>query len=180
MNTTVEALKNTYVELGGKLTDTYAAIAGGIPVSDYVVIPDVINAIGQIAGTTIELPAVSGADDGSVLGVVSGKWAKVAPSGKEIQKATYTVTTTDGYAALNNKNIDGATIVGAIVTSQPTGVSNNQTITVVPSYQFGSGTSAVPTLSFATWAKSGDYVQLTPIADQDVTVDVYYILANDD
>ena len=76
MNTTVEALKNAYVELGGSLTDTYSAIAGGIPVSDYVVIPDVINAIAQIAGTTIDLPAVSNTDNGDVLIVADGKWAK--------------------------------------------------------------------------------------------------------
>ena len=235
MNTTVEALKNTYVELGGSLSDTYEDIAGGIAVSDYVVIPDVINAIAQIAGTTIELPAVSstdngdvlmvsggkwakgdmpnelptvsgddngdvltvvegawskaevpkelptvsGADDGSVLKVVSGAWAKVAPSGQEIQKATITVTTSSGCAVLNNNNINGATIVGAIVTSQPTGVLDTDSLIVVPSYQFGSGGSITPTLCIATWGIDS-YVQLTPIADQQVTIDVYYIAANDD
>lgn len=47
MNTTVNALKNLYVAFGGELTDTYADIADGVPVSDYVVTPDVINAIAQ-------------------------------------------------------------------------------------------------------------------------------------
>lgn len=47
MNTTVQALKNLYVALGGELTDTYAEIADGVPVSNYVVTPDVINAIAQ-------------------------------------------------------------------------------------------------------------------------------------
>ena len=49
MNTTVEALKGLYVVLGGQLTDTYADIAGGIAVSDYVLIPDCIQAITQKA-----------------------------------------------------------------------------------------------------------------------------------
>lgn len=49
MNTTVEALKGLYVVLGGQLTDTYTDIAGGIAVSDYVLIPDMIQAITQKA-----------------------------------------------------------------------------------------------------------------------------------
>lgn len=80
MNTTVEALKNAYVELGGNLTDTYESIAGGIPVSDYVVIPDVINAISEKLSTVIEsiskaeLPSVTADDNGKVLKVVDGAW----------------------------------------------------------------------------------------------------------
>lgn len=78
MNTTVEALKGLYVVLGGQLTDTYADIAGGIAVSDYVLIPDCIQAITQKASTAVkaELPAVTAEDNGSVLKVVDGKWAK--------------------------------------------------------------------------------------------------------
>lgn len=51
MNTTVIALQNLYVALGGSLTDTYEDIADGIAVSNYVVIPDVINAIAQLKAT---------------------------------------------------------------------------------------------------------------------------------
>ena len=76
MKVTVNSLKDLYVSLGGQLTDTFEVIAGGVPVADYTTIPDVIEACSKIAGSTIELPAVSGADDGKVLKVIDGKWAK--------------------------------------------------------------------------------------------------------
>lgn len=47
MDTTIVALQNLYVALGGDLTDTYDDIANGAPVSDLVIIPDMINAIAQ-------------------------------------------------------------------------------------------------------------------------------------
>ena len=78
MNTTVEALKNLYVALGGALTDYYSGIAGGIPVSDYVLIPDCNSAIVKVAPAAIAavLPEVSESDEGKVLKVNSeGKWA---------------------------------------------------------------------------------------------------------
>ena len=74
MNTTVEALKGLYVALGGQLTDTYNSIAGGITVSNYVLIPDCIQAITQVV-TGAELPAVTADDNGKVLKVVDGEWA---------------------------------------------------------------------------------------------------------
>lgn len=45
--TNVEALKNLYVSCGGNLEDTYEDIADGIPVSEYAVIPDIVNAISK-------------------------------------------------------------------------------------------------------------------------------------
>lgn len=48
MNTTVMALQSLYVKLGGELTDAYDGIADGIPVGDYVLIPDVIEACTQL------------------------------------------------------------------------------------------------------------------------------------
>lgn len=102
MDNNITALQGLYVALGGQLTDTYDAIAGGAPVSNYVIIPDVINAIsalitahgitalpsgtdGQVltlddgewvaADVPSELPAVDAGDDGSVLKVVDGEWA---------------------------------------------------------------------------------------------------------
>lgn len=46
---TIQSLKELYVKLGGSLTDTYSGIAGGIPVSDYTVIPDMIEAISEVS-----------------------------------------------------------------------------------------------------------------------------------
>ncbi len=66
MNTTVDELKALYVELGGSAAD----------VVDIVTIPDMIAELANVAGSTIELPAVSASDNGDVLTVVSGKWAK--------------------------------------------------------------------------------------------------------
>lgn len=75
----VYALKELYKALGGDLTDTYAAIADGAAVGDYSTIADCILAIAKVvASAGIELPAVSGADNGNVLTVVEGKWAKAA------------------------------------------------------------------------------------------------------
>lgn len=68
MDTTIDALKNLYVALGGDADD----------VANITIIPDMINAIAAIAGSTLELPKVKSTDNGSVLTVVSGKWAKAA------------------------------------------------------------------------------------------------------
>lgn len=87
MNTTVKSLQDVYVSMGGQLTDTYEDIAGGIPVSDYTTNPDVIAALAQIAGSTIELPGVSEADNGEVLTVVDGAWSK-APVRQELPIVT--------------------------------------------------------------------------------------------
>ena len=103
MKTTVEALKEVYVSLGGALTDTYSTIADGVPVSDYSTNPDVIAAISERAASAgIELPAVTSADNGDVLTVVNGAWGKAtlrkpvavyipsddegAPDGMELKK----------------------------------------------------------------------------------------------
>lgn len=59
MISTVNSLKDLYVKMGGSLTDTYEGIANGVPVADYNVIPDMIEAITQKAG--------SGGGGGSVL-----------------------------------------------------------------------------------------------------------------
>jgi hypothetical protein len=48
MDKNVNALKNLYIAEGGSLTDTYADIADGIPVSDYSRSADVINAIAEL------------------------------------------------------------------------------------------------------------------------------------
>lgn len=70
MDNTIVALKNLYVALGGSADD----------VANIVIIPDMINAIASLvsSGATAELPKVSSTDNGKVLTVVSGKWAKAA------------------------------------------------------------------------------------------------------
>ena len=70
MDNTIIALQNLYVALGGTATD----------VADITIIPDMINAIATLvsSGATAELPKVSSTDNGKVLTVVSGKWAKAA------------------------------------------------------------------------------------------------------
>ena len=78
--TTVEALKAVYTSLGGELTDTYENIADGIPVADYVIIPDVISAISaRAASAGIELPKTTASDNGKILTVVNGAWDKADP-----------------------------------------------------------------------------------------------------
>lgn len=69
--TTIDALKNLYVELGGNLED----------VENINFIPKMIDALSEIAGSTIELPGVTAEDNGDVLTVVEGKWAKAAAGG---------------------------------------------------------------------------------------------------
>jgi len=138
MNTTVKSLQDVYVALGGKLTDTYEDIDGGVPVSDYTTIPDVIEAISQLAGKTLklpkttsadtgkllvvnedgdwdkgdapeELPDVTASDNGSVLSVVNGAWAKKTPnfSDGEITNLRFeiAVPTTISLANLKNEMI---------------------------------------------------------------------------
>lgn len=71
-NLNVEGLKEIYVALGGSADD----------VAGISTIPEMLTAIAPYAqASAAELPAVTGADDGDVLTVVSGKWAKAAPAG---------------------------------------------------------------------------------------------------
>lgn len=48
MDTTIQALQNLYVAMGGSLTDTYETVADGTPVANLVIIPDMINAIAAL------------------------------------------------------------------------------------------------------------------------------------
>ena len=67
MDTTVKALKNLYVALGGDVDD----------VADISRIPDMIEAFVTVLPAAIAavLPAVTAEDNGSVLKVANGKWA---------------------------------------------------------------------------------------------------------
>lgn len=64
---TIEALQQLYVALGGDIKD----------VQNITITPEMISALTDVAAAAAsELPAVKGADNGKVLTVVSGKWAK--------------------------------------------------------------------------------------------------------
>lgn len=65
--TNVEALKTLYVALGGSADDFTATTNA-----------DAIALIATVVGTAVapELPKVTSSDNGKVLTVVSGKWAK--------------------------------------------------------------------------------------------------------
>lgn len=134
MNTTVNELKELYESLGGTPSD----------VAGITTIPDMIAALAEVAGTTIELPAVSSTDNGDVLTVVSGKWAKADPptelpavssadngkilgvSGGEWRKVVndipvrgkYTVTwaniSADGGYTVPNSELDGAVLAAGV------------------------------------------------------------------
>ena len=67
MDSTVKALKNLYVALGGDADD----------VANVSRIPDMIEAVATVAeaATAKELPVVTADDNGKVLKVAGGKWS---------------------------------------------------------------------------------------------------------
>lgn len=96
MKRTVKALQDLYVKLGGSLTDTYNGIANGIKVGLYKRIPDIIEAVKEKASGGAGLPEVTAADNGDVLTVVEGAWAKAdAPSGGDVLNVGFSVSFTD-------------------------------------------------------------------------------------
>ena len=76
----VDALKALYTAMGGNITnDYYSDIADGVKVGEYSQISDCILALAKlVASIGIELPAVTGLDNGNVLTVVEGAWAKAS------------------------------------------------------------------------------------------------------
>lgn len=64
---TVEALQALYVAFGGNIED----------VANITTIPEMINALATIVPSALSvLPKVTSSDNGKVLTVVNGKWAK--------------------------------------------------------------------------------------------------------
>lgn len=64
---TVEALQALYVAFGGNIED----------VVNITTIPEMLNALATIVPSALSvLPTVTSSDNGKVLTVVSGKWAK--------------------------------------------------------------------------------------------------------
>lgn len=80
MDNNITALQGLYVALGGNAED----------VAELNTIPDMINAIATVVptgGGGASLPAVTAADNGDVLTVVDGAWAKAAAP-KELPTVT--------------------------------------------------------------------------------------------
>lgn len=121
MNTTVLALQNVYVKIGGSLTDTYDGIAGGAPVGGYSLITDVLKAIFVKCGgslstvySDISTEAVGGYSlNADVIGAI-GKVVKlyVAPllETKEINPAT----TSEEYTPASGKDGFSRVTVNAV------------------------------------------------------------------
>lgn len=64
---TVEAFQALYVAFGGNIED----------VANITTIPEMINALATIVPSALSvLPTVTSSDNGKVLTVVNGKWAK--------------------------------------------------------------------------------------------------------
>lgn len=78
MISTVNSLKDLYVKMGGSLTDTYEGIANGVPVADYNVIPDMIEAVTQKAdsGGGGSVVVVEGTWDGTIL-TLNKTWKEI-------------------------------------------------------------------------------------------------------
>lgn len=76
----VDALKALYTAMGGSITnDYYSDIADGVKVGEYSQISDCILALAKLVSSIgIELPAVTTSDNGMVLTVVEGAWAKAS------------------------------------------------------------------------------------------------------
>ena len=88
--TTIEALQNLYEALGGEAS----------AVENINTIPAMLSEIsGQLSGSG-GLPEVTAEDNGDVLGVVEGAWAKTEPVDKV---AIYDVTISGDTANLDNQ-----------------------------------------------------------------------------
>lgn len=86
MKITIDALKGLYTQLGGSLTDTYSAIADGIPVADYTTIPDCIEAVTQKASSGGEkfIITLSQDDDTIVADKTKAEIDAAHAAGKEL------------------------------------------------------------------------------------------------
>lgn len=71
LTTNIEALRGLYVALGGDVAD----------VADITTLPEMLEKISTVASAAAsELPPVTATDNGDVMTVVSGKWAKATPA----------------------------------------------------------------------------------------------------
>lgn len=99
--TTVEALKSIFIALGGS-SDTFNATT----------IPEALAKIATVV-PSVELPAVTAADNGKVLTVAGGAWTKAA-----VPSELPTVSADDNGKVL--KVVEGAWAVGTDDTAPAT------------------------------------------------------------
>ena len=101
----VDALKKLYTQLGGSAAD----------VANVSQISDMIEAVSEQAATATapELPEVSAADNGDLLGVSSGAWAKVSPAERKGRQFAIDYTVGDTQETLKSSKTLGD-IVAAI------------------------------------------------------------------
>ena len=139
MKTTVKALQDYYVEKGGQLAD----------VADITTIPDMIDAITALGGGGSSLPAVTSDDNGDILGVVEGAWAKMdAP------------TELPSVSAADNGDILGV-VEGAWAKIQANQVIIKASL---------SGIVGASTLTLPTGMTQGDVYNLIKNGDKDVII----------
>lgn len=110
----VTALKNLYASLGGNPED----------VADVSQISDMIEAVSTVAAEAVasELPEVSAADNGDLLGVSAGAWAKVSPAERRGRHFVIDYTVGDTQETLKNSKTLGDIVTaikaGELVTLQ--------------------------------------------------------------
>lgn len=114
--TTIEALFDLYEALGGDVDE----------ISTLETIPELLEEISEVAGSTIELPGVTASDNGDVLTVVDGKWAKAEASTPAYTSTNFSKAGLSGKVVTYGKvsTIEIATFSGTITsTSESLGFS---------------------------------------------------------
>lgn len=155
--TTIEALFDLYEALGGDVDE----------ISTLQTIPEVLEEISEVAGSTIELPGVSASDNGKVLTVVDGKWAKAEASAPTSTTKSFTKAGLSGTVKTygNVSTIEINTYRGTI-----TSVSESLGFSVPNNLMYTNGTS--PKIPLYQGEKQVGYFVLKPGATTTISVTV--------
>lgn len=107
--TTIEALFDLYEALGGDVDE----------ISTLETIPELLEEISEVAGSTIELPGVTASDNGNVLTVVDGKWAKAEASTPAFTAKNFSAAGLTGVIRTYGRvsTIEIATVTGTITSA---------------------------------------------------------------
>lgn len=143
MDTTVQALKKLYAAMGGTAAD----------VANLVVTPDLIDALCSVAGGSgTSLPSVTSSDNGDVLTVVSGKWAKATPKDYSPFEVEGTLTQVESSMTLTLSNVTGADLYEALLAGKKvkmTITDPSEDVTTVVTDVFVSANADKDTFQFA-------------------------------